>query len=89
MKSEEHVGADVLVCLAERSSAAVHGQERLCHMGWLQHAVALLVSVAQEIFDETAYQRFLRRTQSQTCAESYARFRKEHDALKARRARCC
>lgn len=89
MRSEEHVGADVLVCPAERSSAAVHGRRRLRHMGWLQDAAALLVSVAREIFDESAYQRFLSRTQMQTGAESYAEFRKEQDELRARRAKCC
>jgi len=79
MKGEEHVGADVLTRQAWRSRRT----------GQLRHAMAVLVSVAQEIFDETAYQRFLNRTQMQAGAESYAEFRKEQDELRARRARCC
>ena len=79
MRDQEHVGADVLTRQAWRSRRTSR----------LQHAMAVLVSVAQEIFDETAYQRFLNRTQMQAGAESYAEFRKEQDELRARRTRCC
>lgn len=56
---------------------------------WLENAANLFLSVAREIFDESAYDRFLSRTQMASSPKAYAAFRKEHDALKARRHRCC
>jgi hypothetical protein len=79
MKDEEHVGADILTRQAWRSRRTSR----------LQHAAALMAAIAREIFDESAYQRFLNRTQMQAGTESYAEFRKEQDELRARRARCC
>jgi len=58
-------------------------------MAWLNHTFALVVACLREIFDESAYSRFLRRRQMPACAESYAEFCQEHAAAKARRPRCC
>jgi hypothetical protein len=55
----------------------------------LKHAGALLLAVIREIFDESAYQRFLGRANMPSSAEAYAAFQKEHDAIKARRPPCC
>jgi len=77
--------ADVLICTAERSSAAPCGR----HTAWLKHAVRILVSVAREIFDESAYIRFLQRRQMPSSSAAYAAFQKECEAVKARRPRCC
>ena len=52
--------------------------------------MALIVrSALQEIFDESAYARFLRRRQLQTSREAYAEFLRENEVSRQRRARCC
>lgn len=58
-------------------------------VGWLRNAVQVLSAVLREIFDESAYQRFLLRRRMSSSVEAYAAFRREHEELKARRARCC
>lgn len=57
--------------------------------GWLKDAGAMLLEVVREIFDESAYQRFLSRTQTPPSREAYAAFQREHEILKARRPKCC
>lgn len=52
-------------------------------------ALALLVSALREIFDESAYARFLNRRQMTSSREAYAAFCREYEAAKARRPRCC
>jgi len=49
----------------------------------------MLITVIREIFDESAYARFLNRTQKPSSPQAYAAFRSEYEALKARRPRCC
>jgi hypothetical protein len=52
--------------------------------------MALIVrSALQEIFDESAYARFLRRRQLQTSREAYAEFLRENEVSRQKRARCC
>jgi hypothetical protein len=53
------------------------------------HALALLLAALREIFDESAYTRFLSRTQTVSSREAYSAFCRECDAAKARRPRCC
>jgi hypothetical protein len=43
----------------------------------------------REIFDESAYQRFLDRTQLKSSSDAYAVFRQENEQSKSRRPRCC
>lgn len=43
----------------------------------------------REIFDEAAYSRFLKRTQSSSSAATYAAFCRERELSSARRHRCC
>lgn len=50
---------------------------------------AISLAVAREIFDESAYGRFLERHQLQPSQVSYAAFRKEHEHNKSVRPRCC
>ena len=57
--------------------------------GWLKDAGAMLLTVVREIFDESAYQRFLSRTQMLPSREAYAAFQREQEMLKARRPKCC
>ncbi len=49
----------------------------------------LAVAVLDEIFDESAYGRFLARNQLTPSRENYAAFRTEHEHSKMRRPRCC
>jgi hypothetical protein len=43
----------------------------------------------REIFDETAYARFLTRVRMAPSAEAYAAFRLELEEAKMRRPKCC
>jgi hypothetical protein len=79
--SDKRVGTDVLVCPAERASAAFRGRPRLI--------VQIIVAIAREIFDESAYARFLSRSEIRSCPEAYAAFQRECEAMKARRPKCC
>lgn len=47
------------------------------------------LAVVREIFDESAYGRFLERHRLEPSTMSYAAFRKEHEHNKALRPRCC
>lgn len=55
----------------------------------LKNAFILVRSVLSEIFDESAYNRFLSRQRLPDSPESYAAFLREHELIKARRPRCC
>jgi hypothetical protein len=48
-----------------------------------------LLAVFQEIFDESAYARFLARQQRESSPEAYASFWKEQEGARARRPKCC
>jgi hypothetical protein len=58
-------------------------------MSRFREAVLLLLATLREIFDEAAYERFLRRSQRTSSTESYAAFRQESEAAKMRRPKCC
>jgi hypothetical protein len=49
----------------------------------------LLISALREIFDESAYERFLCRHNLTRCPATYAQFLGEQELIKARRPRCC
>lgn len=49
----------------------------------------LLLATLREIFDESAYQRFLARRGVAASQGSYAEFLREVEVSKARRPRCC
>jgi hypothetical protein len=55
----------------------------------LQHVLRIFVAALREIFDESAYERFLRRTGRNSSAEAYSAFLQESQAAKARRLKCC
>lgn len=55
----------------------------------LRSAAAVFVSTMREIFDESAYARFLNRNQTTSSREAYASFRRENELSKARRPKCC
>ncbi len=58
-------------------------------MNRLLNAAKILRAALREIFDEAAYERFLRRTQKTSSAEAYGAFRREFEEAKAQRPRCC
>ena len=49
----------------------------------------LLAATLQEVFDESAYQRFLDRSHLPSSASAYAIFLRENEQAKSRRPRCC
>jgi hypothetical protein len=50
---------------------------------------ATMLAMLQEIFDEAAYARFLRRAGVSSSSEAYAAFRREFEEVKLRRPKCC
>jgi len=55
----------------------------------LMKAFRLGLTILREIFDETAYDRFLSRHHEQASVNSYAAFRRDHELQTSRRPRCC
>jgi len=49
----------------------------------------ILLAALREIFDESAYARFLSRTQMASSPQAYAAFRQEFEEAKARCPKCC
>ena len=58
-------------------------------MSRLAKATRILLATLREIFDESAYERFLRRTQMASSPVAYAAFREEFEESKTRRPKCC
>ncbi|HWY55185.1 MAG TPA: hypothetical protein VNZ03_12025 [Terriglobales bacterium] len=56
---------------------------------WFFSATRLLLSTLREIFDETAYARFLARHETSSCPRTYSAFLREQEGIKARRPKCC
>jgi hypothetical protein len=50
---------------------------------------AVLAAALREIFDESAYQRFLDRSRLESSPNAYAIFLQENEQAKSRRPRCC
>ena len=55
----------------------------------LHRMAATLLAILREIFDESAYARFLAREGATASRTSYAAFCREHQAARIRRPRCC
>ncbi|MGC2183988.1 MAG: hypothetical protein WA637_11955 [Terriglobales bacterium] len=55
----------------------------------LKSLATTVVAALREIFDESAYARFLDQRHLESSRAAYASFRREHEAAKARRPRCC
>jgi len=72
-----------------RTDPKIRGRGRPRYTNWLRELADVFVRVIREIFDESAYARFLSRTQTQSSPQAYAAFRRENELLKARRPRCC
>ena len=55
----------------------------------LSMAAGIFRSVVREIFDESAYARFLARRQMASSRQAYAEFLCESESARVRRPRCC
>ena len=55
----------------------------------LKSCALILTATLREIFDESAYARFLNQKQLVSSRSAYAAFRQEYEGTKARRPRCC
>ena len=55
----------------------------------LKSCLLLFTAALLEIFDESAYARFLARNRLSTSRGAYAEFLREHEIAKVRRPRCC
>jgi hypothetical protein len=58
-------------------------------MSLILRAAKTAMAMLREIFDEAAYDRFLRRQQMVSSQRSYAAFRQEFEEAKTRRPKCC
>jgi hypothetical protein len=94
----KNLGTAALCCPLEQRSALPAASEKFplirrprCGLSAtrLKKVLSLLLSALREIFDESAYARFLKRHQLSTSRASYARFLRENELAKARRPRCC
>jgi len=58
-------------------------------MRYFLNAARLLLSALREIFDESAYSRFLARERMRSSPAAYAAFWRERELSQQRRPRCC
>jgi hypothetical protein len=58
-------------------------------MKFLRKSASLMWAALEEIFEESAYRRFLQRNQVASSREAYAAFLREQEFSKARRPHCC
>jgi hypothetical protein len=58
-------------------------------VGRLKSAWGIVHAVIDEIFDESAYDRFLQRTQVPHSVEAYRAFQRERESAVSRKPRCC
>jgi hypothetical protein len=58
-------------------------------MSRIANAARIVVATLREIFDESAYERFLHRAKMDSSAKAYAAFRAEFEEAKTRRPKCC
>jgi len=55
----------------------------------MRKIVQLVMACLREIFDESAYARFLARNRMASSRAAYAAFLRENETARARRPRCC
>ena len=75
-----------LTSAAELGSA---GRTRAYSPTWFVGVTRVLLFTLWEIFDESAYSRFLTRNELISCPQAYAAFLREQEGIKARRPKCC
>jgi hypothetical protein len=57
--------------------------------GYIAKVALTLLAALREIFDESAYDRFLLRTHASRSIASYREFTRERDAATLKKPRCC
>ena len=72
----------------KRSVSVADGKARSIAAA-ITHVFRILSATLQEVFDESAYRRFLIRGKLNSSCRAYAMFLKEHEQERSRRARCC
>ncbi|HKS74607.1 MAG TPA: hypothetical protein VJQ82_15500 [Terriglobales bacterium] len=55
----------------------------------MRRIAQIIMAALREIFDESAYARFLERNGMSSSREAYAAFLREGESARARRPRCC
>jgi hypothetical protein len=55
----------------------------------IRQIIAIFAAMMREVFDESAYERFLERSHLASSVAAYAEFQREYEATKVRRPRCC
>lgn len=55
----------------------------------MRNFLKIVLATLREIFDESAYQRFLARAGSMASRESYAEFLAENETARLKKPRCC
>jgi hypothetical protein len=55
----------------------------------IKQALTTALAMLREIFDESAYARYLEQNQLRSSREAYAGFLRQHELVRARRPRCC
>jgi hypothetical protein len=90
-KSEDRKGReDTGLYQGTSSSRAVNGKNVWALAPVLSWRVMqILHATLREIFDESAYERFLQRTQASRSTASYRAFTRERDAAMVKKPRCC
>jgi hypothetical protein len=58
-------------------------------MTQLRKIIATIAATLREIFDESAYARFLAYHKLSSCPSAYAAFLREQENIKSRRPKCC
>jgi len=58
-------------------------------MNFLAEAMRLVAATLREIFDESAYARFLKRSHMTSSPAAYAAFWRERESSRAPRIKCC
>jgi len=58
-------------------------------MKFLRKSASLVWAALEEIFEESAYRRFLQRNEVASSRQAYAAFLREQEFSKARWPRCC
>ena len=55
----------------------------------IKQVLTTALAMLREIFDESAYARYLEKNELRSSREAYARFLREYELVKVRRPRCC
>jgi hypothetical protein len=84
-----HVGTAALGCPGERSSTGLARNSIRLLAEKLKPSAQIFLAALREIFDESAYARFLNQRQLAPSRAAYACFRREYEVTKARRLKCC